>query len=579
MPRKKPFSSKQKKKQLQEKREKQAKRKEGCYGKARYREDQTSSPESSEDEDETDVKKINQQPTKSQDRKYDPNRYRLHFAHETRKEIEKRKELARHPVELLPESDLEIDLDEIYQPGTILDMPKRPPWNHSLTKGVLESREEKYFRDYLDSIMDKYPPEELSYFEINLETWRQLWRVLEISDIILLITDIRHPALHFSPALYDYVTNDLKKHIILVLNKIDLAPPPLVVAWRHYFQTKFPKVHIVCFTSFPRNIEGSDTTHEDPGNVLRKKRKIRRYNAVGPLQLLKACETICLDKVDMSSWKEKIETDHHESEVGEADIEIEVYTDTAEYREHVAYRDGVVTIGCVGYPNVGKSSLMNGLVGKKVVSTSRTPGHTKHFQTIFLTKTVKLCDSPGLVFPSLVQKPLQIIAGIYPIAQVREPYSAVSFLTQRLSLPKLLVLKHPDEEAPSRFEEQKWSAFDVCEAWAEKRSFVTARARRNDTYRAANNILRLAVEGRLCLCMRPPGYTNNKSDWENHAETLLIAEWQQNSNRRSSDIQDEQTDESESDDDGQQGASDGDDEGPSGLATKNAFDLLADDDD
>ena len=26
----------------------------------------------------------------------------------------------------------------------------------------------------------------------------------------------------------------------------------------------------------------------------------------------------------------------------------------------------------------------------------RTPGHTKHFQTIFLTKSVKLCDCPGL---------------------------------------------------------------------------------------------------------------------------------------------------------------------------------------
>jgi ribosome biogenesis GTPase A len=49
------------------------------------------------------------------------------------------------------------------------------------------------FQEYLESIMEKYPPSDLSYFEINLETWRQLWRVLEISDIILLITDIRHP--------------------------------------------------------------------------------------------------------------------------------------------------------------------------------------------------------------------------------------------------------------------------------------------------------------------------------------------------------------------------------------------------
>jgi len=46
--------------------------------------------------------------------------------------------------------------------------------------------------------------------------------------------------------------------------------------------------------------------------------------------------------------------------------------------------------------------------GVKVVSVSRTPGHTKHFQTIFLTSTVRLCDSPGLVFPSAVARPLQV---------------------------------------------------------------------------------------------------------------------------------------------------------------------------
>lgn len=61
-----------------------------------------------------------------------------------------------------------------------------------------------------------------------------------------------------------------------------------------------------------------------------------------------------------------------------------------------------------GFPNVGKSSLLNSLNGRKVVSVSRTPGHTKHLQTVFLTKNVRLCDCPGLVFPSLVSKPLQV---------------------------------------------------------------------------------------------------------------------------------------------------------------------------
>ena len=49
-------------------------------------------------------------------------------------------------------------------------------------------------------------------------------------------------------------------------------------------------------------------------------------------------------------------------------------------------------------------------------------------------------------------------------------------------------------------------------AWAEKRGFITAKAARNDVYRAANNILRLTVEGRLCMCMRPPGYSTQKGE-------------------------------------------------------------------
>lgn len=38
----------------------------------------------------------------------------------------------------------------------------------------------------------------LSYFELNLETWRQLWRVLEISDILLVIVDARYPVSRWS---------------------------------------------------------------------------------------------------------------------------------------------------------------------------------------------------------------------------------------------------------------------------------------------------------------------------------------------------------------------------------------------
>lgn len=59
--------------------------------------------------------------------------------------------------------------------------------------------------------------------------------------------------MNFPPALYEYVTGELGLALILVLNKVDLAPPSLVVAWKHYFHQHYPQLHIVLFTSFPRD--------------------------------------------------------------------------------------------------------------------------------------------------------------------------------------------------------------------------------------------------------------------------------------------------------------------------------------
>lgn len=57
--------------------------------------------------------------------------------------------------------------------------------------------------------------------------------------------------LQFPPTVYHYITGDLQKQVILVLNKADLCPPPLVIAWKHYLTSQFPQLHIVCFTSHP----------------------------------------------------------------------------------------------------------------------------------------------------------------------------------------------------------------------------------------------------------------------------------------------------------------------------------------
>ncbi|XP_069551695.1 guanine nucleotide-binding protein-like 1 [Brachyistius frenatus] len=528
MPRKKPFSTKQKKKQLQVKRE----RKRGDAGSGpssrnasveRGGEHQSDTSDS----ETTDIKRINQQPF-SREGRYDPNRFRLHFEKESKEEVEKRKKMAREKVlQPISEKEHELDINDIYPSEKGLGFPRRPSWNYEMTRENLLRKEEKSYREYLDDLHSRNPPGSL-HFEHNLETWRQLWRVLEMSDVILIIVDIRHPVLQFPPALYHYITGDLQKHVVLVLNKADLCPAPLVMAWKHYMTSKFPHLQIVCFTSHPGLPYST---------VLQKKRMRKKADwshAGGPTDILKACQEISSGRVDLSSWEQKIQRDADAEQLdgewpeeGAESVLMEHQCDSAMEMSSLSqelYKDGVLTLGCIGFPNVGKSSVINSLVGRKVVSVSRTPGHTKYFQTYYLTPTVKLCDCPGLVFPSLVNKQLQILAAIYPVSQQQEPYSSVGYLCERTPFLSVLKLKHPslqDRKAHERndaSEEFGWTAWDVCEAWAERRGYKTAKAARNDVYRAANSILRLAIDGRLCVCLRPPGYSCLREHWENHPD-------------------------------------------------------------
>jgi len=55
-----------------------------------------------------------------------------------------------------------------------------------------------------------------------------------------------------------------------------------------------------------------------------------------------------------------------------------------------------VTVAVLGYPNVGKSSVINALKGKKSAGVSSVPGFTKGKQKVRITRNVQLIDSPGV---------------------------------------------------------------------------------------------------------------------------------------------------------------------------------------
>ncbi|KAF1776925.1 P-loop containing nucleoside triphosphate hydrolase [Phytophthora cactorum] len=157
-----------------------------------------------------------------------------------------------------------------------------------------------------------------------------------------------------------------------------------------------------------------------------------------------------------------------------------------------------LTIGFVGEPNVGKSSLLNCLFDRKLVSVSATPGHTKHLQTHYFERVemlersddvfsrVLVCDCPGVVFPRFnVPVLLQILFGSFPIAQTREPFSTVRFIAENCvpHLHEVYKLK------PVEDDDDEWCPYTLCESYAQLRGF-RVKGGKLDVHRAANTLLR-----------------------------------------------------------------------------------------
>ncbi|NJE43062.1 GTPase [Thermococcus sp. GR6] len=89
-----------------------------------------------------------------------------------------------------------------------------------------------------------------------------------------------------------------------------------------------------------------------------------------------------------------------------------------------------VKVALIGYPNVGKSTIINTLKGKKAVGTAPIPGYTKGKQLIRLSKKIWLLDSPGVVpiddFDELV------IKGGFPADKIEEPVKPALKLIGRI---------------------------------------------------------------------------------------------------------------------------------------------------
>lgn len=315
----------------------------------------------------------------------------------------------------------------------LIRIPRRPKWDEKTTADALQVAENQEFLEWRRSLamLQENDGMLLTPYEKNLEFWRQLWRVVERSDVVIQIVDARNPLLFRCEDLEKYVNEvDGNKENMILLNKSDFLTEDQRMAWAKYFTEKGIKF---AFFSATLSIETNDlasVVEEDEGSS----NDADEEDSESDNEENKDVPAKVNSEVQQNTELESVSSQIQNVSLSEKnDWDILTRTELIEFFKQIKlsnqFTPGVNTIGLVGYPNVGKSSTINAILTEKKVSVSATPGKTKHFQTLFVDEELMLCDCPGLVFPSFVAtKADMILNGILPIDQMRDYVPPVNLL-------------------------------------------------------------------------------------------------------------------------------------------------------
>ena len=149
----------------------------------------------------------------------------------------------------------------------------------------------------------------------------------------------------------------------------------------------------------------------------------------------------------------------------------------------------------VGVPNVGKSSLINRLVGKKSAKTGDKPGVTRGKQWLGLQNDMLLLDTPGILWPKF-EDPHTGLALAF-CGSIRDEILSREDLA--LELIKVLEVRYPEElKTRYKLEELGETSLETMERIAEKRGFILS-GKRIDYTRTARTVLDEFREGRIGL--------------------------------------------------------------------------------
>lgn len=461
----------------------------------------------------------------------------------------------------------------------LLRVPRRPKWSQSTTAPQLERLERDGFLEWRKGLAELSDHRSLllTPFERNIQVWRQLWRVLERSQLIVQIVDARNPLRFRCQDLEKYVqelSNDLLatldsqpgsselsrerklKTNLLLVNKSDLLTEQQRSYWAEYFDSQ--GIQFAFFSAANaaalQALQGSEGYEsDDPQDLWQDEEDtVSESNDLQPgltssqaplvedpvertdspadktsspsSQVIPSIVNESIPQVLPSTGLDRPSSNLDPSQPKTKILTVDELEDLFRYHANkylipssstndVTRQDQSssqrLVVGLVGYPNVGKSSTINALVGSKKVSVSATPGKTKHFQTIHLSPDVILCDCPGLVFPQFASTKAELVCdGVLPIDQMREHTGPISLVIQRI--PKSILEATYGLQLPTLPSEEGGdgtiTASQLLTTYAIARGVFTGGGGmgRPDESKVARPILKDYVSAKLLYCAPPP---------------------------------------------------------------------------
>ncbi|XP_071960876.1 guanine nucleotide-binding protein-like 3 homolog [Antedon mediterranea] len=226
--------------------------------------------------------------------------------------------------------------------------------------------------------------------------YREFKKVLNASDVVLQVLDARDPLSSRCTELEQAVlASGLDKKLVLILNKIDLVPKENAEKWLKHLRNEFPTVAFKASTQTQKQNLGRSKI---PVN-LSSKDLLQSSQCLGAESLIKLLANYCRNS--------GIKT--------------------------------TITVGVVGFPNVGKSSLINSLKRSRTCNVGAMPGVTKSMQEVHLDKHVRLLDSPGVVLASGNDDAAMALRNCVKIETLDDQIGPVQAILRRCNRSQLMM--------------------------------------------------------------------------------------------------------------------------------------------